>query len=90
MRRTADDRRHAAAGRVMIWPAPRVRATDTGVVFAGLGRIRQIVFHDGQDANVRMRRRSPGPWSSADRESDLAAHRSRTKRSTRAAGHASS
>jgi YD repeat-containing protein len=47
MRKTADYRRLAAARGEIAWPHPRVLATATGAVFAGLGRITQMVSQDG-------------------------------------------
>jgi hypothetical protein len=39
MRKTADDRTHAAACRELAWPDPRALSTAAGAVFAGLGWI---------------------------------------------------
>jgi YD repeat-containing protein len=47
MRKTADDRRLAAARGEIAWPDPRVLSTASGAAFAGLGRITQQVGQDG-------------------------------------------
>lgn len=47
MRRVVDDRTHSAARWELAWPDPRLLATATGAVFAGLGRITQQVGQDG-------------------------------------------
>jgi hypothetical protein len=47
MRQTADDKTHAATCWELAWPDPRVLSTASGTVFAGLGRITQMVSQDG-------------------------------------------
>ena len=72
MRKTADDRTHAAVCRETAWSDPRALATATGAVFAGLGRITQMVSQDGTstygvfDRRIGRKIDTTAPFNMAD------------------------